>query len=260
MQLSPNSEPAATDAGVNLTALRDSFYAFSNVERNTVAALENYVLRGLPQQRSSVIIGCRESFLVLHLAKFFSALVAVEEDANLLAEITAQEPKIVACQIEPDDFKLIGRTDLIVISHLLQSLGAWLETPEERNHQRMAFLNHYYGSLETEGALLFLQNRPQNNYKQLLEFLSCTPSQESQMLFEQINKQYTTEHYLFPVEIYTQRAEDMIQALSYLLLDNNIDWTEKAISLQTYVKTLLQLDGNYYFNYEGEITIMRKKA
>jgi hypothetical protein len=257
MRLSPNPEQTSANA-LSYALLRDSFYQSSNAQRNTLAALENYVLRNLPQQRSCVVIGCREAFLAVHLAKFFPATVAVDESAANLAEITSQQPKVVACQIEPDDFKLIGRTDLILVAHLFQSLGAWLETSEERNHQRMAFLRHYYGSLETGGMLVLMQNRAQNNYKQLLEFLSITPSEESEKLFDQIGKQFEVEHYLFPVEIYTQRAEDMVQALSYLMSDDH-NWSGKMMPLQTYVQTLLQLDGNYYFNYEGELTILRKK-
>ncbi len=257
MRISPNPEQASTHA-LSFALLKDSFYQSSNVQRNTVAALENYVLRNLPQQRSCVVIGCREIFLAVHLAKFFPAMIAVEENASTLAEITAQQPKIVACQIEPDDFKLIGRTDLILVAHLLQSLGAWLETPEERNHQRMAFIRHYLGSLEEGGMLVLMQNRTQNNYKQLLEYLEVTPSEESGKLFEQINKQFSAEHYLFPVEVNTQRPEDMVQALNYLMSDDH-NWSGKIMPLQTYVQTLQQLDGNYYFNYEGEIIILRKQ-
>jgi|GEM_PF-6692658 len=258
MRLSPDPEQSPLDAS-SYALLRDSFYQFSNAEQNTLAALENYVLRSLTQQRSCVVIGCKEPFLAAHLAKFFPAIIAVEENAGYLAELTARQSGIVTCQIEPDDFKLIGRTDLIVVAHLLYALGAWLETPLERNHQRMAFLNHYYGSLEADCMLVILQNRSQNNYKHLLKYLNITPSEESVQLSEQIHKQFQAEHYLFPIEIYTQRAEDMVQALSYLI-SNDDNWSDKIIPLQTYVQTLLQLDGNYYFNYEAEVIVIRKKA
>ncbi len=257
MRLSPNSEQASANA-LSFALLRDSFYQSSNAQRNTLAALENYVVRNLPQQRSCVVIGCRESFLAIHLAKFFPATVAVDESAANLDEITSQQPQVAVFQTEPDDFKLIGRMDLILVPHLFQSLGEWLETPEERNHQRLAFLSHYYGSLETGGMLVLLQNRPQNSYKQLLEYLNIASSGESSTLLEQINQHYSAEHSLFPIEVYTQRAEDMVQALNYLMSDAH-NWNGTMMPLQTYVQTLLQLDGNYYFNYEREIIILRKK-
>ena len=259
MRLSDEFAHSPADAQSN-NGLRDVFYQQSNAERNIQAALENYVLRTLPRRRNGVVIGCREPFVALNLAVHFETLVAVDEDAAVLAEIAARRPQVVTCQIEPDDFKLIGRTDMILVAHLLQSLGAWLETPEERNHQRLAFLNHYVGSLEAGGVLVLLQNRPQNNYKHLLGYAELTPSEESEDLFRQVKKGFSAEHYLFPIEINTNRPADMAQALGYLLADN-ADWTDgKKPALATYVQTLQQLDGHYYFNYEAELLVIRKNG
>lgn len=261
MPLSPNLESFSA-AKVGFASQRDCFYAFSNAERNTAAALENYVLRDMPVRRSGVVIGCRESFLAVHLAKFFPMLFAVEENAAYLSGVIARQPKIVGCQIEPDDFKIDEPTDFVLVAHLMQSLGNWLETPEERNHQRLAFLNHYHGALNENGAVVLLRNRPQNNYRRVMEYISAAPSDELQDLYGQINQQFVPEHYLFPVEISTPNAEDMVQALSYLMREGagDEDQPEKTAQLRTYAQTLQDLDGNYYFNYEGEMVVFRKKT
>ena len=263
MPLSLNLESVSAGA-VGLALQRDCFYTFGNAERNTAAALENYGLRDMASQRSSVVIGCRESFVAVHLSKFFPTVFAVEENAAFLSEVIVRQPRIVGCQIEPDDFKISEPTDLVLVAHLMQSLGNWLETPEERNHQRLAFLNHYYGALAENGAVVLLRNRPQNNYRRVMEYISVAPSDELQVLYGQINQQFAPEYYLFPVEINTQNAEDMVLALSYLMNNDDLNGTGdpsgKTAHLRTYAQTLQNLDGNYYFNYEGELVVFRKRT
>lgn len=262
MPISTNPESFAA-VKVGFASQRDCFYAFGNAERNTAAALENYVLRDMAARRSGVVIGCRESFLAVHVSKFFPTVFAVEENAAFLSNVIAKQPKIVGCQIEPDDFKISEPADLILVAHLMQSLGNWLETPAERNHQRLAFLNHYYGALAEDGAVVLLRNRPQNNYRRVMEYISIAPSDELQDLYGQINQQFAPEYYLFPVEINTQNAEDMVLALSYLMKNEGADENdspEKTAQLHIYAQTLQNLDGNYYFNYEGEMVVFRKRT
>jgi len=264
MPLSPDLASSSADT-VSRASQRGCFYQFSNAERNTAAALENYVLRGISARHNAIVIGCRESFLAVHLAKFFPTVFAVEENAAFLAEVIAKKPQIVGCQIEPDDFKISEPTDLVLVAHLMQSLGNWLETPEERNHQRLAFLNHYCGSLAGGGAVVLLRNRPQNNYRRLMEYVSVAPSDELQALYGMIKQNFALEHYLFPVEINTQNDTEMVQALGYLVRSGDADsggnsQTDKTALLRTYTQTLQNLDGNYYFNYEGELVVLRNNA
>ncbi len=261
IRFSTNSNPLQKDS-INLEVMKDSFFQFSNAQRNTLAALENFLLRNMERKHNSVIIGCPEAFLAIHSAKYFTSVMAVDANPMYLAEILIQQPHIVACQIETDNFTLTEPVDLILVPHLLQTWAAWLESIEERNHQRLAFIANCYGSLQANGGLVLLQTQAQNNYQSLLEHMHLTPSLEANLLYEQIRQQFDSDchSYLFPIEIHTHTAEDMVMALGYLLNEENIDWTDKLPMLQTYAQTLKQAEDKYYFNYESQMIVLRMKA